>query len=50
MKVDHKDVTGVAALRALYKAARNAVKPQTVAYDALPVEQFPNASRQIKVM
>lgn len=48
MKVDRKDVTGVAALRALYKVASSIKPAQTrnIAQDAnTMVEQFPNAAR-----
>lgn len=46
MKVDHKDVEGVAALRALYKVASSVQnKPAEVAQDSASVEQFPGLSR-----
>ena len=53
MKVDHKDVTGIPALRALFNLAHQANKPAPrVAYDsAINLEdKFPGASRAIHVM
>ncbi len=52
MKVDHKDVTGVPALRALFNLAQQASKPAAhVAFDSVSVEEkFTGASRQIQVM
>ena len=53
MKVDHKDVNGVPALRALFNLAHQANKPAPrVAYDSsINVEEkFHGASRQIQVM
>ena len=53
MKVDHKDVTGVPALRALFNLAQQASKPAPrVAFDAsINIEdKFPGANRQIQVM
>jgi hypothetical protein len=52
MKVDHKDVTGVPALRALFNLAHQAPKPAPrVAFDAVSVEEkFTGAGRQIQVM
>ena len=52
MKVDHKDVVGVPALRALFNLAQQASKPAPrVAFDAVSVEEkFTGAGRQIQVM
>jgi hypothetical protein len=53
MKVDHKDVTGVPALRALFNLAHQASKPAAhVAFDSsINVEEkFTGAGRQIQVM
>jgi hypothetical protein len=52
MKVDHKDVSGVPALRALFNLAHQASKPAPrVAFDAVSVEEkFTGAGRQIQVM
>ena len=53
MKVDHKDVTGVPALRALFNLAHQASKPAAhVAFDSsINVEdKFTGAGRQIQVM
>ncbi len=52
MKVDHKDVKGVASLRALFNLAQQASKPAPrVAMDGVNVEEkFANAGRQIQVM
>lgn len=52
MKVDHKDVTGVPALRALFNLAQQASKPAVrQAFDAVSVEEkFTGAGRQIQVM
>jgi hypothetical protein len=53
MKVDHKDVKGVPALRALFNLAQQASKPAPrAAFDAsINVEdKFANAGRQIQVM
>jgi len=52
MKVDHKDVVGVPALRALFNLAQQASKPAVrQAFDAVSVEEkFTGAGRQIQVM
>lgn len=52
MKVDHKDVSGVANLRALFKAAKSAAAPAPrVAFDGAGIEEkFPGASRSLNVM
>jgi hypothetical protein len=52
MKVDHKDVVGVPALRALFNLAQVASKPAVrQAFDAVSVEEkFTGAGRQIQVM
>ena len=52
MKVDHKDVTGVPALRALFNLAQLGSKPAVrQAFDAVSVEEkFTGAGRQIQVM
>jgi hypothetical protein len=53
MKVDHKDVVGVPALRALFNLAHQASKPAAhVAFDSsINVEEkFTGAGRQIQVM
>jgi hypothetical protein len=52
MKVDHKDVTGVPALRALFNLAQSASKPAPrVAFDSANVEEkFAGAGRTIQVM
>jgi len=53
MKIDHKDVTGVPALRALFNLAQQASKPSArVAFDAsINIEEkFTGANRQIQVM
>ena len=53
MKVDHKDVTGVPALRALFNLAQQAAKPAPrAAFDSsIKVEEkFAGASRSIQVM
>jgi hypothetical protein len=53
MKVDHKDVSGVPALRALFNLAHQASKPAAhVAFDSsINVEEkFTGAGRQIQVM
>ena len=52
LKIDHKDVTGVPALRALFNLAQQASKPAPrVAMDGVNVEEkFANAGRQIQVM
>ncbi len=52
MKIDHKDVTGTPALRALFNLAQQASKPAPrVAFDSISVdEKFAGASRQIQVM
>jgi hypothetical protein len=52
LKVDRKDVTGVAALRALFKVAseKSIEKPAVVAQDANSmIEKFPHAARFKKV-
>ncbi len=51
MKVDHKGVYGVTALRALFNTAQNAEKPARMAFDAVNVEEkFAGASRPIRMM
>jgi hypothetical protein len=52
MKVDHKDVVGVPALRALFNLAQLGSKPAVrQAFDAVSVEEkFTGAGRQIQVM
>jgi hypothetical protein len=52
MKVDHKDVSGTPALRALFNLAQQASKPAVrQAFDAVSVEEkFAGAGRQIQVM
>ena len=52
MKVDHKDVVGVPALRALFNLAQSASKPAPrVAMDAVSVEEkFAGSGRTIQVM
>jgi len=53
MKVDHKDVTGVPALRALFNLAQQASKPAPrVAFDSsINIEEkFAGANRPIQVM
>lgn len=52
MKVDHKGVEGVPALRALFNTAHSASKPAArPAFDAVSVEEkFAGASRSISVM
>ena len=52
MKVDHKDVVGVPALRALFNLAQPASKPAPrVAMDAVSVEEkFAGSGRTIQVM
>ena len=52
MKVDHKDVSGVANLRALFKAAKSAAAPPPrVAFDGAGIEEkFPGASRSLNVL
>ena len=52
MKVDHKDVKGVTALRALFNLAQDARKPAPrQAFDATIVEEkFAGAGRSIQVM
>lgn len=51
MGVDHKDVKGRTALRALFQAAHSASRPQRPAFDAVSVEdKFAGASRKISVM
>lgn len=53
MKVDHKGVEGVPALRALFNLARN-LSPRRQAFDSSVVrgiaEKFPNAMREIRVL
>jgi hypothetical protein len=52
MGVDHKDVRGVASLRALFNLARSVsrTKPE-LAYDSKGIEdKFPSATRKINVM
>lgn len=51
MGIDHKDVKGRTALRALFQAARSAARPQRPAFDAVSMEdKFAGASRKISVM
>lgn len=52
MKIDHKGVDGVPALRALFNVAQEAKKPTPrVAYDSTGIEEkFPSATRHINVM
>ena len=51
MGIDHKDVKGRTALRALFQAARSASHPQRPAFDAVSMEdKFAGASRKISVM
>ncbi len=52
MKIDHKGVEGVAALRALFNAAQTVSKPAArPAFDAVSVEEkFAGAGRSIQVM
>lgn len=52
MKVDHKDVSGAANLRALFRAAKSAANPAPrVAFDGAGIEEkFPGASRSLNVL
>ncbi len=52
MKVDHKDVSGAANLRALFKAAKSAASPTPrVAFDGAGIEEkFPGANRSLNVL